>query len=86
MESTTTDLRTTNLQLIKSLKEGIAVVGQQKVLKRLGFTRQNLFGHLNKENAEHANLDVLKRIADAINAEKEVLRKRSLKIHNQLVN
>lgn len=87
--SSTNPLRLSNLQTIEFIKKGLKEVGTRKVLKRVGFTQQNLSKHLRKEDAENANLDVLNKIIAAIAAEKRAIQDRARKTAekaSQLIN
>lgn len=82
-------VRETNLRTIKAIKQGLKEVGTRKVLKRLGFTQQNLSKHLSEKSAEKVNIDILEKVVNAIEAEKKIIAQRAarvLKQANQLVN
>lgn len=83
------ELLRSNLKTIASIKAGLKEVSTQRVLNRLGFTRQNLSQHLRESNAEKANVTTLNKIIDAIEAEKKVLIERAKKTATkaaQLIN
>lgn len=89
MATSDNTLKDSNLQTIKSIKAGLKQVGTQKVLKRLGFTQQNLSLHLRESNAEKANIGILNKIIDAIAIEKKIIESRAKKTAekaSQLIN
>jgi hypothetical protein len=59
-----------NLQLIRTIKTALSDVSATDVAVRLGYSRQNLYKHLNEDRADKANTEELVRISDAIAKEK----------------
>ncbi len=67
----------TNLKAIRAVKKDLAKVNVTEVAAYLQCTRQNIYKHLDEDNAEKVSLPHLKKISDAI---KEVVK---IQIQNQ---
>lgn len=69
------------LKVIRSIKTDLKSVSSTEVAKLLGYSRHNLYKHLNK--GKDANPDQVSRIVDAVaKAKKESAKKTAAQIHS----
>lgn len=73
------------LVAVRNVKEKLSQVKVLDVAEEMQCTRQNIYKHLNEDNAESVNLETLKKISDAIDTVLKRMKSDEAKTLNSII-